>query len=124
MSLVCGLSQSCLRHPPPWMGYAGRDSETESAHPLKVEERRSATVDCLRLVCCTGLQTQQGRSSSETLQRSHFFVCTGMYCEKAKPESYLCVSHKFGCNVSRALTRSSSAYVPSARQAGPHAHSL
>jgi hypothetical protein len=29
--VICGLSQSCLRHPPPWMGYAGRDSETESA---------------------------------------------------------------------------------------------
>src|SRR5271154_7000303 len=121
MSFVCGLSQSCLRPPPPWTGYAGRDSETESAHPSKVRERRSATVDCLRLVCCIGLQTQQGRSSSETLQRSHFFACTA---KKTKLESDLCVFHKFGCNVLRALTRSSSAYVPSARQAGPHAHSL
>ena len=41
---------------------------------------RGKTLDHRRLlclVCCTALQTrQQGRSSPETLQRSHFFACT------------------------------------------------
>src|SRR5580692_3662071 len=46
MSQVCGPSQSCLRHPPPWMGYAGRSSETESAHPgeLGKDARPPSTV--------------------------------------------------------------------------------
>jgi hypothetical protein len=96
MSFVCGLSQSCLRHPPPWMGYAGRDSETESAHPLKVKERRSATVDCLRLFVVPIY-----RRSREDLRQRRFSVLIflrvrGMYRKEAKLESYLCVSHKFG----------------------------
>src|SRR6266481_7108773 len=46
MSSACGPSQSCLRHPPPWMGYAGRNSETESAHPeeLGKDARPPSTV--------------------------------------------------------------------------------
>ncbi|MBB5341657.1 hypothetical protein HDF12_003764 [Edaphobacter lichenicola] len=52
------------------------------------------------------------------------FCVYGVCTAKGEAQYYLRVSHKFGCNVSRALTRSSSAYVPSARQAGPHAHSL
>ena len=31
--IVCGPSITCLRHPPPWMGYAGRNSETELGRP-------------------------------------------------------------------------------------------
>ena len=51
-------------------------------------------------------------------------VAISVYGKKSEARTLLFVSHKFGCHVSRALTRSSSAYVPSARQAGPHAHSL
>ena len=57
-------------------GLCGPEQRNGVGSSLEVEERRSATVDCLRLVCCIGLQTQQGRSSSETLQRSQFFACT------------------------------------------------
>jgi small subunit ribosomal protein S12 len=48
---------------------------------LKVGERRSTTVDCLRLACCTDLQTQQqGRTSpgsgKETLVAFSLSACT------------------------------------------------
>jgi hypothetical protein len=53
------------------MGYAGRNSETESALPAGILnrpdlERRSATVDCFRLVCCIEVQT---RSREDLRQR-------------------------------------------------------
>ena len=75
----------------------------------------------LCLACCTASQTQQqGRSSPETLQRSQIFACTA----KAKPPPF-CVSHTgLVVRFCAHLLRSSSAYVPSARQAGPHAHPL
>src|SRR5271170_2532112 len=57
-------------------GLCGPGQRNGVGSSFEVRERRSATVDCLRLVCCIGLQTQQGRFLSETLQRSHFFACT------------------------------------------------
>jgi hypothetical protein len=126
----CGPSQSCLRHPPPWMGYAGRDSETESALPLKwktLGHRRLFTSDLLYRFT----DAKQGRTSpiilllgvmEETLQRSqHFCVFVVRKCEAAHP----CIATASACfKVSRVTTRSFSAYVPSTRQAGPHAHTL
>jgi hypothetical protein len=102
------------------MGYAGRNSETESAHPF--DSRKDARPPSTVYVWLVVLIYRRGREDlrQETRQRSHFFACTA----KSEARTLLCVSHKFGCHVSRALTRSSSAYVPSARQAGPHAHSL
>jgi hypothetical protein len=56
----------------------------------------------LCLACCTALQTQQqGRSSSETLQRSQFFACTA----KSEALALLRVSHRFGFKVLRAFTK-------------------
>ena len=61
-----------------------------------------------------------GLSVEEALQRSQSFCVYG----KKRSPLLLSVSHGFGFKVLRALLRSSSAYVPSARQAGPHAHPL
>ena len=69
---ICGPSKTCLRHPPPWMGYAGRDSETESALL-----ERGRTLGHRRLFssgCSGSTDVKQGRSSRETLQRSQLFA--------------------------------------------------
>ncbi len=83
-------------------GLCGPGQRNGVGSSLKAGERRSATVDCLRLACCTASQTQQqGRSSSETLQRSQFFACT----VKREALTLLRVSHRFSCKVLRASTK-------------------
>src|SRR5271170_3685435 len=98
MSQVCGPSQSCLRHPPPWMGYAGRNSETESAHPLDLgKDARPPSTVYVWLVVLIYRRNSREDLRSETLQRSQFFACTA----KSEARALLCASHKFSCNVSR-----------------------
>ena len=102
-------------------GLCGPGQRNGVGSSLKAGERRSTTVDCLRLACCTASQTQQqGRSSSETLQRSQFFACTARSEAQPPARSHSGLVVRFCAH----LLRSSSAYVPSARQAGPHAHPL
>jgi hypothetical protein len=81
------------------MGYAGRDSETESAHP-EIKERRSATVDCYVWF----VVPLHRRNSREDLRPSldgkrdasafSFFLRVR---KKSEALTLLRVSHKFGC---------------------------
>ena len=105
----------------PWMGYAGRNSETESAHPLKVRKdaRPPSTVMSGLLYRFT-----DATAGKIFVRDASAFSIFCVYGKRAKP-SPSCASHlglviRFCAH----LLRSPSAYVPSARQAGPHAHSL
>ena len=47
--MICGPSITSLRHPPPWMGYAGRNSETELGRPeigIRPGHRRLFSSGC------------------------------------------------------------------------------
>jgi hypothetical protein len=120
-SEVCGPTQSCLRHPPPWMGYAGRNSETESAHPeeLGKDARPPSTVMSGLLYRFTDA------TAGEELRQRRFSVLNFLRVrQKTKPPPS-CASHpSLVVRFCAHLLRSPRAYVSSARQARPHAHSL
>jgi hypothetical protein len=99
---VYGPSQSCLRHPPPWMGYAGRNSETESAPPESLgKDARSPSTVYVWLVVPLHRRNSREGLRSETLQRSHSFCVYG----RKQSETLLRVSHEFRNTVLRALTK-------------------
>src|SRR3979490_1261401 len=92
---------------------------------LSSEERRSATVDCYVWFVVPLYR----RNSREDLRQRRFSVLNFLRVrlrvqQRSEALTLLRVSLRFGCKVLRALLRSSSAYVSSARQAGPHAHPL
>src|SRR5277367_2597073 len=121
MSFVCGPSQSCLRHPPPWMGYAGRNSETESAPPERLgKDARPPSTVYVWLVVPLHRRNSREELRPEALQRPHSFCVYGKKRSLNPPASDM----RFVVRFCAHLLRSSSAYVPSARQAGPHAHPL
>jgi hypothetical protein len=127
-------------HRGPRMGYAGRNSETEptptsscSGLHNRGSKGRSVTVDC----CSSDLSVPDGKQGTifarGTSVSSPFRVYDARKTWVREWDSLLLVCMSlavFECsNGSRRLgagrlTRSSSAYVPSARQAGPHAHPL
>src|SRR5437588_11954277 len=107
------------------MGYAGRNSETESAHPVGIKERRSATVDCYVWL----VVPLHRRNSREDLRQRRFsvlnFLRVRLRVQQRSENQSSCASHSgFVVRFCAYLLRSSSAYVPSACQAGPHAHPL
>jgi hypothetical protein len=59
-------------------GLCGPEQRNGVGSSWEVRERRSITVDCLRLACCTASQTQQqGELGPEALQRPHSFCVYG-----------------------------------------------
>jgi hypothetical protein len=119
-------------------GYVGRNSETEPASSLgRIRALGiSVTVDCI-LSECSDRRTAWEQSLHEALQCPHLFACPGFsgtcpgFWEYALGARFFqCALTGFGRFSSRALDfegatlRSFSAYVPSARQAGAHAHPL
>lgn len=108
-----------------WAGTAKR-----SRLILEVRGKTLGHRRLLCLVCCTASQTQQqGRSSPRSLGKRRFSVLNFLRVrlhvqQRSETVALLRVSLRFRCTVLPRNSRSSSAYVPSARQAGPHAHPL
>ena len=67
-------------------GLCGPEQRNGVGSSFEVKGKTLGHRRLLCLACCTASQTQQqGRSSSETLQRSQFFACTAVYTKEAKP---------------------------------------
>ena len=113
------------------MGYAGRNSETEptpSSSSSGLHDRgskgRSATVDC----CSSEFECSR-REARDNLRARHVSVLTFscVSCTKYRLRAGNASSSPSAFRAVTAIgrsSRSSSAYVPSARKAGPHAHPL
>ena len=88
------------------------------------DARPPSTVDRLSSVVPDG---KQGTIPREARQCPHLFVCTEHECanRSCSPQSKALWPRVFECSpASGPEIRSSSAYVPSACEAGPHAHPL
>jgi len=79
------------------MGYAGRDSETESAHPgkLRKDARPPSTVYVWFVVPI------YRRNSREDLRQRRFSVLTFLRVRQKAKSTLLRVSHRFSCKVAR-----------------------
>jgi hypothetical protein len=106
-------------------GLCGPEQRNGVGSSFEVEDRRSATVDCYVWL----VVPLHRRNSREDLRQRRFSVLNFLRVrlrvqQRSEALTFLRVSLRFSCTVLRALLRSSSAYVPSARQAGPHAHPI
>ena len=107
---------------PMWMGYAGRNSETELGRLDWDYPERADRPGHRRLFSSGRLVVVVTDAKQEDLRTSaRKRACAELACERLRVLSKI-----FARDALRAVcsTRSPSAYVSSARQAGPHAHSL
>ncbi len=133
--VLIGLNASNLRPiaivpatPSTLDGLCGPEQRNGVGFFSEERERRSATVDCFRLVVV--VLVLQTRSREELRQSAYALACACaaflLTCRR-RILTRVCTRFErntFERNTLYAIPRSSSAYVPSARQAGPHAHPL
>jgi hypothetical protein len=101
-------------------GLCGPEQRNGVGSSWGIRERRSATVDCYVWLVVPLYR----RNSREDLRQRRLSVLNFLRVRQNEALTLLRVSLRFSCTVLCALLRSSSAYVSSARQAGPHAHPL